>query len=398
MKITNMHNLKTFLIILLFLSQGSISLNAQKPSTGLILFYPFNGNANDASGNGNNGIVSGAELTADRFGNFNSAYSFDGIDDYIYAENSTSLQSPANQVTVSAWVCASGNSFRHYIVDKRIHKSEYPFTSYVLCSSRDEIKTWQFTASPAPIIDNKTLVASSSSTIINNVWVHITGVYDSSEVKIYINGVLEGSESVSGPISYSDLPLYIGTAANVPDHFMNGFIDDVRIYNRALDSVEISNLYSNDACNEIIYENISVYDTSFVTVTDTSYVTVVDTSYVTVTDTLHNVIIEKISVTDTLYIDITLAAIVPFTETNTIKIFPNPAKDILYINTGENNLSIQGYSISIINSGSQKMFQGLLNQGLIEIDLKNFKETGLYFIQINDPDNQLIEVKKLILY
>ncbi len=52
-------------------------------SDGLVAYYPFNGNANDESGNGNNGIVHGATLTADRSGNANSAYSFNGIDNYI---------------------------------------------------------------------------------------------------------------------------------------------------------------------------------------------------------------------------------------------------------------------------------------------------------------------------
>jgi hypothetical protein len=45
---------------------------------GLVAHYPFNGNANDESGNGNNGTVNGATLTTDRFGNMNKAYSFDG--------------------------------------------------------------------------------------------------------------------------------------------------------------------------------------------------------------------------------------------------------------------------------------------------------------------------------
>lgn len=58
---------------------------------GLVAYYPFNGNANDESDNGNHGIVSGAILTADWFGNANSAYSFDGVDDYILVEDDDNL-------------------------------------------------------------------------------------------------------------------------------------------------------------------------------------------------------------------------------------------------------------------------------------------------------------------
>jgi len=71
-----------------------IDLNA-----GLVAYYPFNGDANDASGNGNNGTVNGATLTIDRFGNTNAAYSFDG-NDYILA-SASSL--PTAERTVSLW-------------------------------------------------------------------------------------------------------------------------------------------------------------------------------------------------------------------------------------------------------------------------------------------------------
>lgn len=57
----------------------AVQVQAQSFLTnGLTAYYPFNGNANDASGNGNNGTVNGATLTADRFGNANSAYRFNG--------------------------------------------------------------------------------------------------------------------------------------------------------------------------------------------------------------------------------------------------------------------------------------------------------------------------------
>jgi hypothetical protein len=65
---------------------------------GLVGYYPFNGNANDESGN--HGTVHGATLTEDRFGNPNNAYSFDGSDDYINANPINLFQSN----TITAWV------------------------------------------------------------------------------------------------------------------------------------------------------------------------------------------------------------------------------------------------------------------------------------------------------
>jgi hypothetical protein len=69
---------------------------------GLVAYYPFNGNANDESGNGNNGMASGAILSSDRFGNPDKAYSFDGKS-FIKIANSPSLSSPTQSVTLSAW-------------------------------------------------------------------------------------------------------------------------------------------------------------------------------------------------------------------------------------------------------------------------------------------------------
>ena len=79
------------------------------PTTGLVAWYSFTGNANDASGNGNNGIVSGATLAADRFGNTNSAYSFNGANDnYIEVPDNAMLQSPS--ASWSIWVKISAPS------------------------------------------------------------------------------------------------------------------------------------------------------------------------------------------------------------------------------------------------------------------------------------------------
>jgi len=72
---------------------------------GLVACYPFNGNANDASGNGNNGTVNSATLTTDRFGYTDSAYQFNGKDSFILVPDATILN-PATQ-TISVWVKGS---------------------------------------------------------------------------------------------------------------------------------------------------------------------------------------------------------------------------------------------------------------------------------------------------
>ena len=83
--------MKYYSLFIILLFSIDATLVAQIPSyivqDSLVAWYPFNGNANDETGNGNNGIVYGAILTADKDGNENSAYSFDGVDDYIEIVN-----------------------------------------------------------------------------------------------------------------------------------------------------------------------------------------------------------------------------------------------------------------------------------------------------------------------
>jgi len=83
---------------------------AQSP----VAYYPFSGNAKDATGS-NNGTVNGATLTTDRFGNANSAYSFDGIDDDIIM--STVATTQTNNFTISVWVKPSTLNQFAYILN-----------------------------------------------------------------------------------------------------------------------------------------------------------------------------------------------------------------------------------------------------------------------------------------
>ena len=71
--------------LLVFTSGVASATPAHNSNTfGLVGAWEFTENALDSSGNGNHGVVHGATLTTDRFGNPNSAYSFDGVDDYIF--------------------------------------------------------------------------------------------------------------------------------------------------------------------------------------------------------------------------------------------------------------------------------------------------------------------------
>ena len=82
-----------FLVVFLFSTLIANSLHSQvKLDSGLLAYYPFNGNANDATGQGNNGILmNNPQLTTDKSGNPNSAYYFDGSADYIVVNDNGKL-------------------------------------------------------------------------------------------------------------------------------------------------------------------------------------------------------------------------------------------------------------------------------------------------------------------
>jgi hypothetical protein len=90
------------ILLMIAVGTGSVMFAETLPTNGLVAYYPFNGNANDESGNGNHGMVYGATLTVDRFGNANSAYSFDGMNDYIVTNYSGILGK--NPGTISLWL------------------------------------------------------------------------------------------------------------------------------------------------------------------------------------------------------------------------------------------------------------------------------------------------------
>ena len=229
-------------------SSGASALPANNPITaGLIAAYEFSGNADDVSGNGNDGVVNGATLTADRFGNVGSAYSFDEVGDYIQAAGSLGGLS---EYTQSAWVnlnanedetaedaiVATPNGVIFYlpssrtlnivlIEDRQGGATSNPHTSfnyYVPLGISDE--TWFHIAVTAHADNTADLFINGNSVALGTRFTDGGGVGDIGGTAI---GALETSNQ-SPPFQY----------------LFSGSIDDVYIYNRALSPSEVSTLFS----------------------------------------------------------------------------------------------------------------------------------------------------------
>ena len=220
--------------IVLFLAITAVTSRADL-DTGLVAFFPFNGNAHDDSGNENNGIVHGATPTTDRFGNANSAYYFDGSS-YIEVPRSGSLE-PPNEITVTAWVKTDENSQTwNQVLSKRFAWTQAPYNSYIICEAapHENPKHWAF----GTCDQSRIRTVSDAEPLVPGQWVFLAGTYDGSQTALYVNGRLESQTPGSGHIEYTSLPLLIGTTG-VSGQYMKGAIDDIRIYNRALSATEV---------------------------------------------------------------------------------------------------------------------------------------------------------------
>ena len=225
--------------------------------TDLIAFYPFNGNANDDSGNGYDGIVHGAILTEDRCGNKNSAYLFDGYTNYIELPSSVALNSDSS-FSIEAWInndriTSDGKYMNNAIFGQSdgLDGSDLPVILFEIMndnSVRGELRGTDY-----PALDLR-----SQITIEDDTWYHIVMVRNAQEdnLAIYINGCLDsiGENQLVGNTISND---FVSIGAYFDDllslyHFFCGKIDEVRIYNRALSPEEISALYYADCYSVLI--------------------------------------------------------------------------------------------------------------------------------------------------
>ncbi|MEI6208835.1 MAG: LamG-like jellyroll fold domain-containing protein [Desulfuromonadales bacterium] len=150
-------------------------------TSGLVAYYPFNGNANDVSGNGNNGTVYGATLTTDRFGNANNAYTFDCVGNYIKTPPIQKFFTDES-VTLSVWFKPDSGGV---IIDEK-DNFDYPGWQdsqiEILNSGMVSIKVWDL-----PKVD--------LGVVTFGTWHHVVLRYSKAELKL--DGFLDGRVSAS---------------------------------------------------------------------------------------------------------------------------------------------------------------------------------------------------------
>jgi len=184
----------------------------------------------DSSGNGNTGTVKDdATVAAGKFGNGGS---FDGNGDYVDVGNDSSLQI-TGELSIEAWVKTSVKGKR--VVSKDDGSSRCYLLRTDTSSGVPEITIFK---------SNSAYTLEATTDITDNQWYHVVGINEGTDLKIYVDGVLENTGVGDGGTIDNDAEnLEIGRLASDTEYF-NGSIDSVRIYNRALSEKEVRDLYN----------------------------------------------------------------------------------------------------------------------------------------------------------
>lgn len=339
--------------VILFFALLHLGLFAQIPTDNLLLHMPFNGNANDETGNGNSGVVYGPSLTTDRFGNPNSAYSFDGIDDYIDINNSN--LDASLEATINFWFAASSSwnsstDHQALILSDVLGDNNGDFLiafNRTNCGGSPASNDGKFHFELQGDMANGnsvncptyglTKVSSNVNTWNSQEWNMITAIVNGGRIKIYVNGVFQNIQDCSSALFINGQNVTLGRYfAPQQLSVFDGSMDDIRIYGRALTDIEITSIFN------------------------------------------------ELNPLSTTSIDPVVS----------VQVYPNPASNSLTIEIDDNTVDNK---IKFRNILGQVTHEVTLVASKSNIDLANFVEKGIYFIEIYNNKNQLIGVKKIIL-
>jgi hypothetical protein len=318
------------------ISCPSLSSNLQQ---GLVGYWPFCGNANDESGNGNHGFVYGAVLTEDRLGNASAAYAFNGVNSFIsVADNANgSLDVQAGEFSISCWTKVDSEQFDlHGLVAKELGGNSSGDYSLTIPSNGKA----QLAVGVGSGIFGA--VQQSASAIVDGSWKHVLAVYrNGSDMKIYINGQLDQGDnnlSTALPNSNTPLDLIFGMATNYSNanYYLNGCLDDIAIWNRALTAEEALALYAND----------------------------------------------PIGVESVL-------------KKSSLILYPNPTSDYLTINYG-NIAAMAGYSLSIFSNGGSAVHETLITRAQETLDISGWS-SGVYQVVVYNAGGVQVETRQIVI-
>ena len=371
------------------------------PTTGLVGWWPFNGNANDESVNTNDGTVNGATLTTDRFGVANSAYYFSSASCLTRIDASINTSSIISGLTISVWILKSGDGCNNPRV------LEFYSSGGIAPGQMDIGWDNSGIGNIGSVTSSGYIVSSGWTKPLNNVWTNLIYTNNGISGRFYQDGVL--INTIGSPSIPTGGPVLSGNAAfgrmNHPAYdAFNGKLDDIGIWNRALTVCEIKKLYNSgtglvlNASSDSICLGQSVILNASGSA-DYLWSNGATSSSITVTPTITSIysVTSNYSVspgcietqTQTITITVNPCTGIDELENNqSIIFYPNPFTNEIYFKT---KADILNKKYLIYNASGQLIQSGILNGN--KINCSDFS-IGLYFIKLEGSSKAFKLVKE----
>ena len=251
-----------FFVIPIVISQD---LPSYIPTDGLVAYYPFNGNANDQSGNGNHGTVNGASLTSDRNGVENSSYLFDNSN--ISIENQF-YNNGYETYTINIWFLTNNPSkTMQCLLNTTPHDGEG-----IGYNHENALNTFSH-GKNSNVSQHLWDIFSSNPfgfQVQENMWYMITIVKNSGNYSYYVNKSLDKTSTTSLTAENQNTGLIFGSTA-LGSEFLSGKLDDIGIWNRVLSEQEIQNLYTSSSGDILLNGTVSAENNQIKNVADPTH-------------------------------------------------------------------------------------------------------------------------------
>lgn len=394
--------MKTLYATLFILFAGYLSAQISLSSS-LTACYALNGNANEPI-NTLNGTVSAVTPTVNRFSQANSAMAFSGSPSSFIQLPNNPLIKPTG-VSFSCWVKTNVTNSHQTIVYTNNTCTSF-FEGYHLLFLNQGTNNYRFQIVKATAVCSsfgQSMVTSTAS-VVSNTWYHVGFYLGGDSIKLYINGVLSGAIANSNPITYANKNVFLGGTNEFTNYPLNGSMDNVRFYNRKLTGTEFNQLYTLDpicqpqpvASFSMSTNNLCVSQPLLLSSTSTNSPTTYAWTMSGGTPSVSTVANPTVSYASAGVYTISLIAAngfgssSPVTQTvnvstcigidettngKSVTLYPNPAKNELYVSGLE-----KGTEITLFNMLGELVYKGRVESDIEKINLTT-QSPGLYIMR-----------------
>jgi len=402
--------MKKIALSVIFCTMCFCSVRAQVPAyidtNSLLSWWPFRGDANDMSGHGNTGIVTGAVLATDRFGNPGNCYYFDGLS-YILTSDTTNAPQGSVPRSFSCWFNTN------YSTMSGFGEIGFGWGSNISHGTRFQYSIYR---------DETYFVGEYADywgtiNVTDSMWHNIIITYDRDTVKMYIDGTLDTFSQET--LNTTGEQYKFATIVDGHDDYFHGYLDDVAVWGRVLTQCEITKVYLATATlfvtqpqNDTVMADSSAVFSFRDTGGAATYQWQVDTGsgFMNITGgapyfgtTTRSLTVNPVTTTMSNYrfrafrtafgtcVDTSVAATLVLERlgvSSSIKsladfsIYPNPAGDELHV------ISIANAplgSVQLLNELGQLVMESCTTESSLDLNLQNLPK-GLYFIRLNTPE------------